>query len=933
MELFRFVAIETPSAASTERILRIDLDEDLKASTIAAKLLDPAARDAELKKIPAGSLEFAGKTGALVEKLDAFASWMRKRHKSPLIADAVSEAKSIFTVTVDVLVKDPLFAELRAKLAERYLIDRLDPARNARPQRLATVTRLRTIGLLQYVAAGGAEAERALRIPYTIWIRVDPDRFARAAAAADPIRPSGPGVRDVGLTAIELRDAELDIRRAFANELSAELEKDGDADDDVAVGGRITSSAPDAPRRATRSLAEVVVSLRVDKALLPRLGKQMSRATNKVMERLGAQPDASFDDALDLIAQKRRQLSRGARSFSRFRSTPGGGVVWHAVATASPAPADGAPTTVGAAKLIGQGPLYRVVGKVIGYRTGQLSEVYNIPEGASKERKTRLVERTEEVTGSFKSKVTQQQNETQSDERFSLASETRKLSAFDAQARAGGSFSASYGALSVEGSAEAGVGVRSESTEGLSTAYAKNVITRAATTITDRLEEYRSLSLFREQLTAEKESYTNASGAHISGLYLWVDAVHESKLLEYGRRLMFEVIVPKPGANLLWAPNAVGPDPAAAQPPPEFDVLLDEPLSGSDAAAISRTISRDNYLQLAAKYGARDVPAAPDAVKIVMKALSAGDMATKGTYVTIAKSDESLHVPDGYEASEGWLRFVASRKINKYATWYRVVVGTSQYTFSSNSSASKRTFSHALDISESKSFRGTVPVSIIGTEDRAGVAHVMLRCTPTAETMEAWRASVYSSLLLAYKRALQDYQEAANSSFAQPTSRSPEQLRRIERDEVKRGCLTIMTGQHFERFNALPANQSPDLPPAINLADVKPEGSWIQFFETSIEWENVDFVLYPYFWSDRADWARALTMRLDDPKHEEFLRAGAARVLLPVRQGFESAVLKYFDSPPGSPELWDGLDPDLINLESPLFVAVWQELRDRLRMG
>jgi hypothetical protein len=285
-------------------------------------------------------------------------------------------------------------------------------------------------------------------------------------------------------------------------------------------------------------------------------------------------------------------------------------------------------------------------------------------------------------------------------------------------------------------------------------------------------------------------------------------------------------------------------------------------------------------------------------------------------------------VPDGYEGTQGWLRLVASRQTEEGAVWYRVMVGTSQYKFKESGSA--RTFAHDLDIREERgNFRGSVPISIIGREDRAVAVHVMLYCTPTAEAMQAWRSEVFTTLQQAYRRALSEYQDSIGSSFRAPTGRNPEQLRRIEREEIKRGSLTVITGQHFETFNALPAGQPTDRPPSMRFDEARAEGSWIQFFETAIEWEHADFVLYPYFWSDRRDWLQSLSLRLDDPKHEEFLRAGAARVLVPVRRGFEAAAIRYLESEPPEPALWDGQDPDLIDLSSSLYLPVWQELKER----
>jgi hypothetical protein len=931
MELFRFVAVEHPSASSVDRILKLDLEPDLKKSKVARDLLDPKKRALRLKNLKESVYSAPARLSGVLGGMDAFATWVKDSARTPTQSAAIEQVRTLFKNEPKALLREPRFAAARSLCAEQHLVDRLSISKRPRTEQLKTKTRLQCVALIGFLADGGEQAARALRIPFCIALEMEPRRFenggapAPAGAAPGAARPKP----EKNLTAPQLAKIELELKRAYGVVISRELEKH-DADDSdsleralAAPRGRAAVANPD-------SMAEMVLTTYASSRAFQQVQGMLTPSVRGLVGELDLPRNASMNDVLDRLDRKLKQIKHDGKGSPRFLAFGGkGGLLWSSLPAPLAPPTDGAPDTVGASRLLGFGKLNRVVDKVIGYRTAQLSEVYNVPMGSTKERELRLVERSEELIDTLTSKVTTQETETESEERFSLASESRKLSVFDAQARAGGGFSASYGTVSVEGSAEASVGFRAESADELSTDYSKSVVSRAATKITERVEEMRRRATFRERTAGEKEAYTNTSASHITGIYQWINEVHEGKLLEYSERLMLEVIVPKPGASLLWAPGAVPPNPGLPQPPPDFDVLLDDPDLLEDPALQSRAISRDTYLKLAAKYGASDVPAPPEAVKVLMKGIVVGDMAVKGTFTTVAHTDESLRVPDGYEARRGWMRLVASRMTDPLAVWYRVVIGTSQYKFPGGG-GSKRTFSYALSINDDRgNFRGTVPISVTGREDRAVVVHVMLSCTPTAETMDAWRAEVYGLLLLAYKRALQDYQDAAGSAFAAPTSRNPDQLRRMERDEIKRAALTIITGQHFERFNALPANQPAEAPPSITLTEVEPEGDWIQFFENAVEWENSDFVLYPYFWSDRADWARAMTMRVEDSKHEEFLRAGAARVLLPVRRGFESAVLRYRESSSGSPVLWDGLDPDLITLDSPMHVAVWQEIKER----
>lgn len=80
----------------------------------------------------------------------------------------------------------------------------------------------------------------------------------------------------------------------------------------------------------------------------------------------------------------------------------------------------------------------------------------------------------------------------------------------------------------------------------------------------------------------------------------------------------------------------------------------------------------------------------------------------------------------------------------------------------------------------------------------------------------------------------------------------------------------------------------------------------VKFLHNAIEWENVLFFVYPYFWDHAQNWPFKRFLVHPDPVHREFLRSGCARVVLTVRPGFELAfayLLETYDAtkPPPQP--------------------------------
>jgi hypothetical protein len=73
-------------------------------------------------------------------------------------------------------------------------------------------------------------------------------------------------------------------------------------------------------------------------------------------------------------------------------------------------------------------------------------------------------------------------------------------------------------------------------------------------------------------------------------------------------------------------------------------------------------------------------------------------------------------------------------------------------------------------------------------------------------------------------------------------------------------------------------------------------GEMIKFLHHAIEWENVLYFTYPYFWDSPTNWRFKRFLRHPDAIHREFLRAGSARVVLTVRPGYEVDFARFVES-------------------------------------
>jgi hypothetical protein len=147
----------------------------------------------------------------------------------------------------------------------------------------------------------------------------------------------------------------------------------------------------------------------------------------------------------------------------------------------------------------------------------------------------------------------------------------------------------------------------------------------------------------------------------------------------------------------------------------------------------------------------------------------------------------------------------------------------------------------------------------------------------------------------------------------------------MERNELKKACISILTRQWFGGFDAIVEGEGIPGHPRVDVDEAANEGPYIRFFEQAFEWHNIAYVLYPYFWGRMAEWLNRINYKDDnDPLFESFLKAGTARVVVPVRPGFTEAIDHFMSVG----ELWNGGEAAGIGSET--YVPIIVEQREHL---
>lgn len=579
------------------------------------------------------------------------------------------------------------------------------------------------------------------------------------------------------------------------------------------------------------------------------------------------------------------------------------------------------PTGSGYARILGMGDLKVVREEPRNYELGEIAHIENIMAGEFKDRSHRRLQKTEETFSTITERESEEERDLQSTERFQLSQEASEVIQFESKLEAGFNLSASYGpAVSVGANTSASLALSSESSKKSASDFSREVTERAKNRIVERVREERARKTIQEIEEINKHGFDNRENdAHVVGVYRWVDKVMRVRLLNYGIRMLLEFVIPEPAAFFTQALISAPPKGIAMEKPSELIVSL-TPAEITDVAS-----SENDYRRLAQLYQVSDIEPPPSQYTTLADNITYAETGEDKTQT----SSKKITIIDGYKANKVVFTRSRAREGDNYMVHVAAAGGAGDI------SGHKRVF-------ELSNFRGELPISVSFRGKHALSVHVTVYCERTREAFTKWQTKMYKALLEGYQKMKSEFDEQLAVAGIREANRTqnlaPERNRAIERNEIKRGVISMLTGQYFDLFGAItelrfdyhervgdalvPATQSF---PEIDFDQAIPEGKYLQFFENAFEWSNLSYIFYPYFWGRKQTWVEKVGLDNPDPTHLAFLQAGAARVVAPVRPGYERVVVHYLDKG----EIWGGDDvPDLRGVSAP-YVDITEEIREQ----
>jgi hypothetical protein len=233
-------------------------------------------------------------------------------------------------------------------------------------------------------------------------------------------------------------------------------------------------------------------------------------------------------------------------------------------------------------KPIGVGDLKVVRQWLTSYRPGEISDIHNVMMGERRSRSHRRVERTEETFSFTDSRSEDTTKDHQSTERFEVKTEAEAVLRNSLNVNASANSSLSYGSdtgMKITASVGLGFAYNRASEDHQKTAhnFARDVVDKAVSRVESRTASARSTTKIFQTEEMNDQAFDNKTGkTHVSGIYRWVDKEYTAQLYNYGKRLMFEFLVPEPAA--FWTESRMRAyeaelDVPKPPPKPQYDEL------------------------------------------------------------------------------------------------------------------------------------------------------------------------------------------------------------------------------------------------------------------------------------------------------------------------------------------------------------------------
>jgi hypothetical protein len=528
----------------------------------------------------------------------------------------------------------------------------------------------------------------------------------------------------------------------------------------------------------------------------------------------------------------------------------------------------------------------------IGYRRAEIAHVENVLIGETRDREhTKRILSREELFESTE-RESEETTDLQTTDRSELSYEVNEVVAENL--RAEGSVEVTYrGATKVVAKAAGSFESSTENAANTATEYAQETIEHAVKRMFERIKR-EARSLFEQEiveLNRHNFSRDNNEKEHVSGIYQYLERISWAKIFSYGERDIYDILVPEPAA-LIWE-LAISSE--------EREVPKD-PLEESGGHDLFKELTLDNIAdkqnEIIKAFRVVDFP--PILKQNLEQVVTFSDRDNTGSTNNIFAANKTIRIKDGYIVEKATLSGYAENEQSGNDPQGSFTVGSVTVTWKTKKGGDYIELD-PIEFEETPLEGPEVGVAVTAENYNAVTAVISLHLTLTPEKLHEWQLEAYSRVAERYEQMQQDYQQAKNRAEAfQPEEEvnlpvgARRRLKNMVRNELQRAAIGIMRNEPVE-FSLIKLGPKGEFP-TVDLSRLATDDPVIRFLQQAFEWEHLSWILYPYFWGRRSQWKHTVVQDHPDPDFSAFLNAGAARLQISVRPGFENLVKHFMET-------------------------------------
>jgi hypothetical protein len=426
---------------------------------------------------------------------------------------------------------------------------------------------------------------------------------------------------------------------------------------------------------------------------------------------------------------------------------------------------------------------------------------------------------------------------------------------------------------------------------------AKQVIQKSVTSLERKVKEFTSRKLFREAEETNRHVFGGTTGApaDISRQFYYVNALWRAQVFNWGQRLLIDLDLIEPS------------EPYKRLVEKQFKLKRPE-----KPAIDPEQITDKNYLTYVKEYGIRDfdMPSKmTEQVHVLLNSQYAHGVPT---------STESLgfNVPDHYEAVS---MHSGTPNFDSFRNPWEVYISSGGQDLHQRSDGNNVTNTSLPHLTGNQTLTSkSINLSTVQMD-------IIVECVLQPEFRLQWQLGIFDKIMKVYEKRLDDYEKALaefEKNRQVKYQQNPFLLLQNIQEQLKQAAISYISCQFFDSMDAMKNTVEPCGFPQPDLQEAEIEGAFIRFFEQAFEWKFINFIFYPYFWARKCTWEEKINQEADNILFQKFLSAGAARVSIPVRPGFEGHILYFLKTK----QIWGQTgQPPVAGTD---FVPIYQEIKE-----